>query len=147
MRELKEKRTSIGDAAVADTSGPSPLCVLIVAPSLDMLGGQAVQAAHLSEQLQLEPSLEVGFLPINPPMPGFLKRVQGVKYVRSIRTTLLYWAALLAHVRRYDVIHVFSASYLSFLISPTPAILVAKFLGKKIVLNYRSGEAEDHLQR
>jgi glycosyltransferase involved in cell wall biosynthesis len=50
-------------------------------------------------------------------------------------------------VRKYDVIHIFSASYLSFLIAPTPAILVSKLYGKKIVLNYHSGEAEDHLRR
>jgi glycosyltransferase involved in cell wall biosynthesis len=45
------------------------------------------------------------------------------------------------------VIHVFSASYLSFLLAPTPAILVAKLFNKKILLNYHSGEAEDHLRR
>jgi glycosyltransferase involved in cell wall biosynthesis len=60
---------------------------------------------------------------------------------------VLYWALLFARVRRYDIIHVFSASYFSFLLAPTPAILVAKLFGKKIVLNYRSGEAADHLLR
>jgi glycosyltransferase involved in cell wall biosynthesis len=45
------------------------------------------------------------------------------------------------------VIHIFSASYLSFLIAPTPAILVAKLYRRKIILNYHSGEAEDHLRR
>jgi glycosyltransferase involved in cell wall biosynthesis len=54
---------------------------------------------------------------------------------------------LLRDVRKFDVIHVFSASYLSFLIAPTPAVLVSKLYGKKILLNYHSGEAEDHLRR
>jgi glycosyltransferase involved in cell wall biosynthesis len=40
---------------------------------------------------------------------------------------------------------VFSASYWSFLLAPTPAILIGKWLGKRVVVNYRSGEAEDHL--
>src|SRR5204863_8487917 len=40
-----------------------------------------------------------------------------------------------------------SASYFSFLLAPTPAILVAKLYDKRIVLNYRSGEAADHLRR
>jgi glycosyltransferase involved in cell wall biosynthesis len=48
---------------------------------------------------------------------------------------------------RYDVLHVFSASYVSFVLAPTPAILVAKLYGRKVLLNYHSGEAEDHLQR
>lgn len=147
MRELKEKSDWTREAVARNARRGAPLRVLIVAPSLDILGGQAVQAARLFEMLQLEPSLEVGFLPINPPMPKLLKKVQNVKGVRSVRTTLLYWAALVRRVRRYDVIHVFSASYLSFVISPTPAILAARALGKRIVLNYRSGEAEDHLQR
>ena len=44
--------------------------VLIVAPSFRILGGQSVQAARLMERLSNEPSLEVGFLPINPRLPG-----------------------------------------------------------------------------
>lgn len=121
--------------------------VLIVAPSLGILGGQAVQAARLLARFQAEPSLEVSFLPINPPLPGLLGRLQAVKYVRTVLTSIAYVASLLRRVRRYDVIHVFSASYSSFIIAPTPAILVARLYGKKIVLNYRSGEAEDHLTR
>ncbi|MDQ1559421.1 MAG: hypothetical protein QOD32_2481 [Pyrinomonadaceae bacterium] len=121
--------------------------VLIVAPSLGILGGQAVQAARLLARFEAEPSLEVSFLPVNPRLPGMLGRLQSVKYVRTVLTSIAYVASLLARVRAFDVIHVFSASYTSFVLAPTPAILVAKLYGKKIVLNYRSGEAEDHLTR
>ena len=48
------------------TNSQSPVRVLIVAPSFGILGGQSVQAARLLERLKEEPSLEVGFLPINP---------------------------------------------------------------------------------
>ena len=121
--------------------------VLIVAASLDILGGQAVQAERMIRHLQNEPSVQVGFLPINPRLPGILRKLQSIKYVRTVTTSILYILNLLREVRKYDVIHVFSAAYLSFLIAPTPAILVSKLYGKKIVLNYHSGEAEDHLQR
>lgn len=140
-------RTDDAVHRVPDPSKVSPVRVLLVAPALDILGGQAVQAARLLDQLRREPSLAVGFTPINPPFPGFLRRWQGIKYVRSIRTSLLYWLRLATDVRRYDVIHVFAASYASFMISPTPALLAARLYGKRVVLNYRSGEAEDHLQR
>jgi L-malate glycosyltransferase len=123
------------------------LRVLIVAASLDILGGQAVQAERLVRHLQQEPSVEVSFLPINPRLPGKLRKLQSIKYVRTLTTSLLYIWNLLREVRKYDVVHIFSASYLSFLIAPTPAILVSKLYGKKIVLNYHSGEAEDHLRR
>jgi len=121
--------------------------VLIVAPSLDILGGQAVQAERLFDRLQTEQSIQVGRLFINPRLPGILRKLQSIKYVRTLTTSLLYCANLLKHVRKYDVIHIFSASYLSFLIAPAPAILVSKLYGKKAVLNYHSGEAEDHLTR
>ena len=121
--------------------------LLIVGPSFDILGGQSVQAARLMSRLTEEPSLEVGFLPINPRLPGVLRKLQAIKYVRTIVTSIAYVASLLRHVRKYDVVHVFSASYFSFVLAPTPAILVSRLYGKKVLLNYHSGEAQDHLQR
>src|SRR3982750_2243158 len=121
--------------------------LLVVGPSLDILGGQAVQAERLIRRLRAERSLEVGFLPINPRLPGVLRKLQSIKYVRTLVTSIWYVASLLAQVRRYDVIHIFSASYFSFVLAPTPAILISKLYGKRIVLNYHSGEAEDHLTR
>lgn len=121
--------------------------ILVVAPSLDILGGQAVQAARLLSRLHELAQFEVGFLPINPRLPGVFRKLQAVKYVRTVVTSLLYIATLLMRVPRYDVVHVFSASYLSFVIAPTPAILIAKLFRRKVLLNYHSGEAEDHLTR
>jgi L-malate glycosyltransferase len=124
-----------------------PLRILMVAPSFDILGGQSVQASRLLERLRQEPSLEVGFLAINPRLPGPLASLQQIKYVRTFVTSLLYVANLFVQIPKYDVIHVFSASYLSFVIAPTPAIAIGKLFGKRILLNYHSGEAEDHLER
>ena len=123
------------------------LRVLVVAPGPDMIGGQSVQAARLLDCFGEDPSLQVSFQPINPRLPKALRKLQSVKYVRTVVTSLLYCAHLLARVYRHDIIHIFSASYFSFLLAPTPAILVAKLCGKKVILNYRSGEAEDHLRR
>ena len=129
------------------TDSQSPVRVLIVAPSFGILGGQSVQAARLLERLREEPSLEVGFLPINPRLPGGLHHLQRIKYVRTVVTSFAYVLSLLARVYKYDVIHVFSASYFSFVLAPTPAILIGKLYRRKVLLNYHSGEAEDHLQR
>src|SRR5215471_13332939 len=124
-----------------------PIRLLIVAPSLDIIGGQAVQAQRLVRGFQRSTCLEVGFLPHNPRLPGPFRSLQTIKYVRTLVTSLLYFASLLARAWRYDVIHVFSASYYSYLLSAVPAILVAKLYRRKSVLNYRSGEAEDHISR
>jgi L-malate glycosyltransferase len=129
------------------TATMQKLRVLVVGPSLDILGGQAVQAARLMKRLQAEPTLKIDFLPINPRLPGVLRKLQAIKYVRTVVTSIWYVASLLARVRQYDLIHIFSASYFSFVLAPTPAILIAKFYGRKIVLNYHSGEAADHLTR
>ena len=123
------------------------LRLLIVAPSFDILGGQAVQAARLLERLRQEPTLEADLLPINPRLPAPLRPLQAVKYVRTVVTSIAYITSLFARVRKYDVIHIFSASYFSFVLAPTPALLIGKLFGKKLLLNYHSGEAGDHLQR
>ena len=70
-----------------------------------------------------------------------------MKYLRTLVTQLTYWPLLLRELRRADVVHVFSASYFSFLLAPLPAVLVARLLGKPVVMNYRSGEGPDHLRR
>src|SRR6059058_1438417 len=124
-----------------------PIRVCLVAPSLDILGGQAVQAVRLLQGLRQVPSIAVGFVPINPRLPGLLGLLQRVRYVRTAVTWLRYVWTLLRRLATYDVVHVFAASYVSFLLAPTPAVLLAKWCGKRVVLHYHSGEAEDHLER
>jgi len=121
--------------------------VCLVAPSLDILGGQAVQASRLFRSLQDVPSVAVDFLPINPRLPGVLGLLQRVRYLRTVVTSLRYAWTLITRLAKYDIVHVFSASYFSFLLAPTPALLVGRWYGKRVILNYRSGEAEDHLRR
>jgi glycosyltransferase involved in cell wall biosynthesis len=123
-----------------------PIRLLLVAPSLRILGGQAVQASYLLEHLSRESQFEVSFVAHNPRLPRPFRFLQRIKYVRTIVTSLLYGINLLLTVPRYDIIHVFSASYFSFLLAPTPAIFLARLFGKKVILNYHSGEAEDHLR-
>jgi hypothetical protein len=130
-----------------DSKSMKKVRVLMVAPSFDILGGQSVQAARLLDRLSEESSLEVSFLPINPRLPGVLRYLQKIKYVRTVVTSIVYIATLLLRVYRYDVIHVFSASYFSFVLAPTPAILIGRLFGRKVLLNYHSGEADDHLRR
>ncbi|HEV7993307.1 MAG TPA: glycosyltransferase family 4 protein [Gemmatimonadaceae bacterium] len=126
--------------------GARPIRVCLVAPSLSILGGQAVAAQRLLARLRAVPGLDVEFLPHDPRTSPLLRLLQRVKYVRTVATSFAYVSSLLRRLPHYDVVHVFSASYWSFLLAPTPAILIGKWLGKKVVVNYRSGEAEDHLQ-
>jgi glycosyltransferase involved in cell wall biosynthesis len=124
-----------------------PLRVCIVAPSLAILGGQSINAERLMERLRLDPALEISFLPHDPQLPRPFRSLQRIKYVRTVVTSAALLTSLVRHLRRQDVVHVFSASYWSFLLAPTPTILIGRMYGKRVILNYRSGHAENHLTR
>lgn len=125
---------------------PRRLRVAIVAPSCRILGGQSVQAARLIQGWRTDLEIEAWLVPINPVPPAPIDRGLDVKYVRTVLTQLWYWPLLMRELQKADIVHVFSASYSSFLLAPLPAMLVARALGKPVVLNYRSGEAPDHLR-
>lgn len=124
-------------------SGVKKIRVLLVAPQHPLVGGQAVQAKRLFDKFKNEEELDVGFLPINP---VFLAPLQQINYIRTLVTSIRYIWSLLFTIPKYDVIHVFSASFASFIIAPAPAILIAKLFGKKVLLNYRSGFLREHLE-
>src|SRR5450432_2583281 len=115
--------------------------VLIVAPSIDILGGQSLQAQRLMHGLAASTEVQAEFLAVNPRLPGFLGHLQRIKYLRTVVTSIAYFAALLRAVPRCDVVHAFSASYFSYLLAPLPALLAARVFTRRSVLNYRSGEA------
>jgi glycosyltransferase involved in cell wall biosynthesis len=125
----------------------SPVRVVLVAPSLTILGGQAVQADRLLRAWEGDPDVIATLLPINPAASGAARALQQIKYIRTLTTQALYWPSLVAGLRRADVVHVFSASYSAFLLSAWPAVQVARLLGKPVLMNYHSGEAPDHLAR
>jgi len=126
---------------------PDRLKVAFVAPSLRILGGQAVQADRLLAAWQNDPDVDAWLVPVNPLPPKLLRWTLDVKYARTFATELTYLPLLVQQLKRADVVHVFAASYTSFLLAPLPAMLIARTLGRPVVLNYRSGEAPDHLQR
>jgi glycosyltransferase involved in cell wall biosynthesis len=119
--------------------------IAIVAASLRALGGQGVQASSLVLRLSSE-GYRVIFLPVDPAFPPAIRWIRRLPCVRTLLNQALYLPSLLA-LRRARVVHVFSAAYWSFLISPAPAMLAARSLGKRVILNYHSGEADDHLGR
>ena len=124
-----------------------PIRVALVAPSLDILGGQAIQADRLLQAWAGDADVRAFLIPVNPRAPRLLRPLQGVKYARTVTTQLCYWPRLVRDLRNADVVHVFSASYFSFLLAPWPAVRIAHLLGKPVLMNYRSGEAPDHLRR
>jgi glycosyltransferase involved in cell wall biosynthesis len=119
--------------------------IAIVAPSLDVPGGQGIQAHALVEGLRRDGE-EVALVPVDPGFPRGMRWLRRRRYARTLVNEAFYLASLL-RLRGVDVIHVFSASYWSFLLAPAPAMVAGRRWGKRVVLHYHSGEAEDHLAR
>ena len=123
-----------------------PIRLLIVAPSLNILGGQAVQAKHLYEHLSNEPQFEVSFVAHNPRLPGpfrLLQKDQVRAHDRHVLALLQKPAARSSQHRRHP--HVFGFVFFVFA-GAYSGDLHCPILQKESDLNYRSGEAEDHLR-
>ena len=148
-RLLVEKRVALSNRTVHSLQPLQPankLRVAIVAPSLQYVGGQAVQADLLLRSWRSDPDVEAFFIPIDPKFPKYLSWAAKIPYLRTILRAPLYWFTLYRDLAKADVVHVFSASYASFLLAPVPALIIARMLRKSVMINYRSGEAADHLR-
>jgi glycosyltransferase involved in cell wall biosynthesis len=124
----------------------SNIRVLLIAPSLHILGGQAVQATRLLRALRKEPALFIAFQPIDVRFPAPLAWLQRLKFIRTILTWLTYVLVVAGRAGRYDIIHVFSAAYTSYMLWTLPALFIGKLYSKRVIVNYRDGQAEDHLR-
>ena len=119
--------------------------IALIAPSTENAGGQSVQARAIYDGLRLD-GYDVSVIRTDALFPPGLRWARRYPYVRTLMNQLAYVISLL-RARRADVLHVFSASYWSFLLAPVPAILAGRMFRKRVVLHYHSGEAEDHLSR
>jgi L-malate glycosyltransferase len=123
------------------------LRVVIVGPSLRYVGGQSVQANLLLDNWKNDSEVEARFLPIDPAFPASLKWAEHIPFLRTIIREPIYLWTLRRAIKDADVVHIFSASYSSFLIAPMPACILAQAMAKKTLIHYHSGEARDHLHR
>ncbi len=147
---LEKKRwrsKSIAVGSVHPEKKTAPLKVAIVAASLRYVGGQSVQAELLLRNWKNDPDVRAELIAIDPAFPRGLAWVDRVPLLRTIVREPLYLMALWRGLKDADIAHIFSASYWSFLVAPTPAWLIARLRGKKTLIHYHSGEARDHLQR
>lgn len=117
--------------------------VVIIAPRIQhLVGGQEVQADLLLRLWRDDPALYISYVGTNLELPRWLERIP---HLRTMVRFPLYLTKLLAGLREADIAHIFSAAFSSFLISTVPAFCVSRILGKKVIVNYRSGLAKKHL--
>jgi glycosyltransferase involved in cell wall biosynthesis len=115
--------------------------VLIVATSMRVIGGQSIQAKRLTDAFENDPGVEMRFLPNNPETP-----FQNIKYLRTIFASIKFWWLLLREIYKFDVVQVFSSATTGYIIATLPPLVVSKIYGRKVVLNYHSGELARHIE-
>jgi L-malate glycosyltransferase len=142
-----DRQSSGSREARSATRENSRIRVAFVAPTLRYVGGQAVQADLLMRNWKHDRELSARFIAVDPRLPRGLGWVEHVPFLRTLIREPLYLLTLWRNLKDVDVAHIFSASYSSFLLAPLPAWWVARLRGKRTLINYRSGECRDHLQR
>jgi glycosyltransferase involved in cell wall biosynthesis len=123
------------------------LRVALVAPTLRFVGGQAVQADLFLRHWKNDPDVDARLIAIDPDFPAGLRWAERIPILRTVIREPIYALSLWRNLKGVDVAHIFSASYWSFVLAPTPASLIARLRGAKTLINYRSGEARNHLKR
>jgi glycosyltransferase involved in cell wall biosynthesis len=116
-----------------------PVRVLIIGPTAQrIVGGQEVEAALLLRLWQVDSDAEVSFLPINPALPHWMRLLERIPYIRTVTRLPIYAFSVWIAISNVDVLHVFSASYSSFLLTCVPAWLISRWRRKKFILNYHT---------
>jgi L-malate glycosyltransferase len=136
-------------ASVRKAASPAALkniSLLLIGPSMDILGGQAVQVRRLLGILEDVAGLDVTFLPINPRPPAPFLWVLSIRGLRTIVTFAQYIVRLAWTIPRHEVLHIFSAGLTSYALWTVPALLIGRFWRKKIILNYHDGQGDQHLR-
>ena len=121
--------------------------VAFVAPSLRILGGQAVQADRLLTAWKDDPDVEAWLVPVNPLPPRPLRFALNIRTSAPSSTRPPTCRCSSARSPKPTSSTSFRPGTRRSCSRHSPAMLIARALGKPVVLNYRSGEAPDHLQR
>lgn len=113
-----------------------PWRVLLIAPEAPPYGGMALQAGLLQSLLRQDGN-DVEFFASNFAVP----RWGQAPGVRTVLRALLIWFKLWGPVRRAGVVHVFAASWWYFYLVVYPSVILGRLCGRRVVMNYRGGEA------
>ena len=96
--------------------------LLLIGPSMDILGGQAVQVRRLLGILEDVPDIEVTFLPINPRPPRPFLWVLSIRGLRTIVTFAQYIVRLAWTIPQHEVLPFFSAGLTSYAVWTVPGL-------------------------
>src|SRR3954452_23103265 len=113
---------SVRARELAEKFGPElmkRIRVLLIAPSLNIVGGQSIQADRLRRAFASHDEIDLSFYPIDPNLPSFLRRIP---YVRTAMNAVVYYAGLIRAVASCDIVHAFTSSFWGYTLWIIPAI-------------------------
>ena len=118
--------------------------VLIVGPLPPPPGGMANQTRQLARLLAAE-GCRVDVVAVNAPYrPAWVANVRGVRALfRIVPYAVRLWRAM----PDCDVVHVMANSGWAWHLLAAPAVWIAHFRGRPVIVNYRGGEADAFLAR
>jgi len=119
--------------------------VCLIAPSPPPYGGMALQAKQLEQRL-VQDGNSVTFFPSNFLFPKWMAALERIPVIRTLMRAAMIWILLWRRIRNVEVVHVLASSWLYFFVVVCPAVIVGRLRGKRIVLNYRGGEAQAFLR-
>ena len=115
--------------------------IILIAPEAPPFGGMANQARLLASCLAKE-GVQVFFVPTNKPPDIGIPWLWSLPVFRTIGNFMSFVWGMLRHIRHCDGVHIFACSHAYFFINVVPALIMGRLFKKRILLNYRGGEAE-----
>jgi len=106
----------------------------------------ALQATLLAKLLA-EEGIAVEVLGHNQPFRRRFRLLESISGLRTLVRTLVFVARLWRRASKNCVIHVFACSWLYFFLIVSPTVLVGRLKRKRVLLNYRGGDADQFLKR
>lgn len=118
--------------------------ICIVSPLPPPYGGMSLQAEKLGRRLASE-GFDVELLPTNPPFPRWLGFAESVPVLRTMIREVIYLKSLWRGFHEATVVHHLSKCGFYFLAITMPLLVLGRLHGKRLVLNYRGGQASAFL--
>lgn len=119
--------------------------VLLIGPKVPPYGGMALQA-HLMQELMNGEGVSAAFLASNLDFPKRLQFCERLRGARPFLRSAVFCRELWKMLGRTEVVHILACSWLYFFVIVCPALSISRLRGKRVILNYRGGEA-DHFLR
>ena len=118
--------------------------ILLISPQAPPYGGMALQA-RLLQQLMERDGVPVTFLASNLAFPRWLAFCEWLRGVRPFLRSTVFCCRLWRLLGRADVVHILACSWLYYFVVVCPAVVLSRLRGKRVILNYRGGEADSFL--